>query len=91
MEREKIIKILKGEVSKNHIKRAYIFGSFARKRPRYNDIDLAIEPSKGFSLLDLSRMANVIEEKTGIHVDLVTLRSMHPELKKIIEKEMVAI
>jgi predicted nucleotidyltransferase len=90
MERNKIIKILREVVSKNHIRKAYLFGSFARDQ-KYNDIDIAIDPPRNFTLLDLARLANVIEEKTGIHADVVTTRSIHPKLKKVIKKEMIAI
>lgn len=91
MERKEIVQILKEIVSQNKIRKAYLFGSFARKHGRFNDIDLAIEPLGGFTLLDLARVANTIEERTGLHVDLVTLRSLNPRLKSIIKREMVAI
>lgn len=91
MKRKEIIKILKGIIRKNRIKKAYLFGSFARGQAKYNDIDIAIEPPKGFTLLDLARMANKIEEKVGVQVDLVTTRSMHPKLKIIVEKEMITL
>lgn len=91
MNREEIIKILKEVILRNKIKKAYLFGSFAREEGQYNDIDIAIEPPEHFSLLDLSRVANEIEEKIGLHVDLITVRSIHPKLKKAIEKEMVVV
>ena len=90
MEREEIIKNIKEIVSKNNIRKAYLFGSFARKE-KYNDIDIAIEPPKRFSLLDFSRVANLLEDRLGIHVDLISTRSIHPKLKSIIEKEMIAL
>lgn len=91
MKRKEIIKVIKRIICKKHIKKAYLFGSFARGQAKYNDIDIAIEPPKGFTLLDLARMANKIEEKVGIQVDLVTTRSMHPKLKIIVEKEMILL
>ncbi|MBI5227078.1 nucleotidyltransferase domain-containing protein [Candidatus Micrarchaeota archaeon] len=78
-------------MSKSHIKRAYLFGSFARGQKKYNDIDIAIDPPKGFTLLDLSRIANSIEDQTGRNIDLVTIRAMNPKIKNAIKKEMVAI
>jgi uncharacterized protein len=91
MKKAEIIKRLKVVIKKNNIRRAYLFGSFTRKRRKYNDIDIAIEAPEGFTLLDLSRVANRMEERTGIPVDVVTLRSMHPKIKKAIKKEMVAL
>jgi len=91
MDRDKIVKIIKAVISKNNIKKAYLFGSFAREEKKYHDVDIAIEPPIGFTLLDLSRVANMIEEQAGIQVDLVTLRSINPKIKGAIEKEMVAL
>jgi predicted nucleotidyltransferase len=90
MEREKIIKIIKSVISQNNIDKAYLFGSFARNE-KYNDIDIAFEKPEKFSLLDLSRVANILEEKLGIHVDMITVKSIHPKLRSIIESEMVEI
>ena len=90
MKRNDIIKIIKEVTSKNNIKRTYLFGSFARNE-RYNDIDIVIEKPKKFSLLDLSRLAIILEEKLGIHVDIITVKSIHPKLRSIIESEMVEI
>ena len=91
MEREKIIKILKDTIAENHISKAYLFGSFARKKGHYNDIDIAFDPPPGFTLLDLSRIANQMEKKTRISIDLITIRSIHPKLKNAIKKEMIAL
>jgi predicted nucleotidyltransferase len=91
MERNEIVKIIKRVISKNNIKKAYLFGSFAREEKKYHDVDIAIDPPRGFTLLDLSRVANMIEEQAGVHVDLVTLRSLNPKIKRSIENEMVAL
>jgi len=91
MERKEIIRVLKGIIRKNQIKKAYLFGSFARGQSKYNDLDIAIEPPKGFTLLDLARMANRIEEKIGMQVDLVTTRSMLPKIKDSIKKELITL
>ncbi len=90
MQKGKIVEILKRVTLRHGIKKAFLFGSFARGE-KYRDIDLAIEPPDGFTLLDLSRVANEINEKIGIEVDLITTRSIHPLLKKAIQRDMVAI
>ncbi len=90
MRRQEIIKVLRNALQSNGIKRAFLFGSFARGE-KYRDIDVAFDPPEGFSLLDLSRVANVITERTGLAIDLVTIRSLDPYLKKIIRREMVPL
>ena len=91
MKRIQIIEIIRKIVLKNGITKAYLFGSFARKESKYSDIDLIIEPPKGFSLLDLSRVANSLEDLVGKNFDIVTFKGMNPKLKKIIKNEMVAV
>ncbi len=90
MKRSKVIEILKNITTQNGIKKAFLFGSFARGE-KYNDIDLAIEPPKSFTLLDLSRVANEIKDELDIEVDLITTRSINPLLKKSIQRDMVPI
>ena len=85
---ERVKKILK----KYGIKKAGIFGSFARGEFRKeSDIDIVIEPPEGFSLLDLSRMGNEIEDEIGVRVDILTYRSIHPLLRDKILSEEVRI
>ncbi|MDP3741799.1 MAG: nucleotidyltransferase domain-containing protein [Candidatus Micrarchaeota archaeon] len=90
MERKKIIEFLKKVTIQNGIKKAFLFGSFARGE-KYHDIDIAIEPPEGFTLLDLSRIANEIKDKLGVEVDLITTRSIHPLLKESIQRDLVLI
>ncbi len=91
MRREKITGVLRQLLAESRIGKAYLFGSFARGEKKYRDIDIAFDPPPHFSLLDLSRLGIRIEEKIGKPVDLVTLRSMHPKIKSIVEREMVPI
>lgn len=90
MNRSKIIKTVKKITASNGIQKAFLFGSFARGE-KYHDIDIAIEPPKDFTLLDLSRVANQIKDKIGVEVDLITTRSINPLLKKSIQQELIAI
>ena len=85
----KIIKILK----KNNIKRAGIFGSYARGDFKKNsDIDILIMPQRSMSLLDLSGLKIELEEALGKKVDLVSYNYIHPYLKKeVSENEMKII
>ena len=84
----KIIEILK----KNNVKKAGIFGSYARGDFKKNsDIDILIEPQRNMSLLDLSGLKIELEEALGKKVDLVSYNYIHPSLKEKILKTEVRI
>lgn len=83
----KIIKILK----KYHIKKAGIFGSYARGEARKNsDIDIIVEPAEGMGF-GFVGMNLELEEKMGKKVHLVTYKFISPYIKKNILKEEVKI
>jgi hypothetical protein len=81
----KIIRILR----KNNIKKAGIFGSYARGESKKNsDIDILIEPPEGIGF----KFAGIeLEKKLGKKVDLVTYKYISPYIKKDILKEEVRI
>ncbi|CAB3290140.1 DNA polymerase beta domain protein region [Methanocaldococcus lauensis] len=84
----KIIPIL----LKHGVKRASIFGSYARGEQKdTSDVDILVEFGKGKSLLDLVRLKYELEEVLGKKVDLLTYNSIHPLLKDRILKEAVDI
>lgn len=83
----RIIKILK----ENKIKKAGIFGSYARGEARKDsDIDILVEPTKnmGFGFFGLQID---LEEKLKKKVDLVSYNGISPYLKDNILKEEVKI
>ncbi len=85
--KSKIIPLLK----KNKVKKAGIFGSYAKGEQKKNsDIDILIELPKGIGL-GFVRIALELEDKLGRKVDLVTYKSIHPLLKKRILDEEVRI
>ena len=91
MKRSAVLSELKGALRASGVKKAYIFGSFARKEKAYNDIDVAIVPPAGFSLLDMVGLEQAISKKVQKRVDLMTLRSISPYLMPYIKKDLVAI
>lgn len=91
MKREKIIEILKNTLQEYGIKKAYLFGSFARNEKKFNDIDVVIEPPNEFSLLDLAHVENELNDKTKKKFDLLTFRSISQYIKPYIEKDLVQI
>jgi uncharacterized protein len=83
----KIKKILK----KYNIKRAGLFGSYARgEQKKKSDIDLLIMPSKNMGL-EFVGLAQELEEKLDRKVDLLTYKSIHPLLKKRILNDEIQI
>jgi len=83
----KIIQVLK----KNNIKKAGIFGSYAKGVQRKNsDIDILIEPPKniGFGFVGIQFE---LENKLGKKVDLVTYKYISPYIKKQVLNEEVRI
>lgn len=83
----KIIRLLK----KNKIKRAGIFGSFARgEAKKGSDIDILIEPPKGlgfgFAGIEI-KLENILKRK----VDLLSYNGISPHLKDRILREEIRI
>lgn len=75
------------------VKRAALFGSFARgDASEESDIDLLIEfKGKKKSLLDLVGLKIQLEESTGRKVDLITYNSLHHSLRDLILSEQEII
>lgn len=72
----------------------YLFGSTARDEARPDsDIDVFIEydPAKKFSLLDLVGIKHALEDRLGIVVDVTTRDSLHPMLRKRIERSAIQV
>lgn len=86
--KKKIEKVLK----ENGIKKAGIFGSYARGSfNKKSDIDILIKPDKNMNLLDFIHLKNELENSTGKKIDLVTYKGIHPLIKKSVLKEEVVI
>lgn len=83
----KIIPLLK----KRNVRRAGIFGSYARgEQKKKSDVDIIIEPPKGMGL-EFVGLALDLEEKLGKKVDLVTYKNIHRLLRKKILNDEVRI
>ena len=83
----KIIQILK----KNNVKKAGIFGSYAKGEQRKNsDIDILIEPPKGIGF-GFAGIEIELETKLGKKIDLVTYKYISPYIKKKVLNEEVRI
>jgi predicted nucleotidyltransferase len=83
----KIIAVLK----KNNIKRAGIFGSYARGEQRKNsDIDIVIEPVSGMGF-KFAGIELELEKSLRKKVDLVSYNGLSPHLKNRILNQEVRI
>ena len=89
---EEIASLIKPILLSFEIKRASLFGSFAKGNDtETSDVDLLVEFSEGKSLFDLIRLEMKIEEVLNRKVDVITFNSIHPYLKESILSEQVVI
>lgn len=87
--KKKVVPILR----RHAIKRASIFGSFARGDAKAkSDVDFLIEyKTKDKSLFDLVNLKLELEETLGRKVDIITYNSIYWRLREQILKEQVVI
>lgn len=85
--KQKILPLLK----KNNIKKAGIFGSYARGEQKKNsDIDIIIEPPEQTSMAFIN-LAQTLEKTLGKKVDLITYKYINKHIKKYILNDEVKI
>ena len=86
--KQKVVKVLK----ENGVKRAGIFGSYARGEQKDNsDVDILAEFDKSLSLLDIIGIEIELKKNLKKKVDLVEYVSLHHLLKNKILNEEVRI
>jgi len=79
-------------LKRHEVAKAGIFGSFARGPVRSSsDLDLLVEFQGRKSLLDLVGLKLDLEDLLGRPVDVVTYRSVHKRLRKIILNQHIRI
>ena len=72
----------------------YLFGSTIRgEAARGSDLDLFVDydPEKKSSMVDLVNIKLLLEQQLGIEVDVTTRDSLHPMLRKEIERTAVRV
>lgn len=88
MSKKEIKELLVKELKKEGVIKASLFGSVARGEEDNNsDIDIIVQFEEGKSLLDLAGLKVKLEEIFNRKVDVITYNSIHPLLRKYIEKE----
>ena len=89
---KEITKVVVPLLKKNGVKRAGIFGSYARgEQTKDSDVDILVQWPKGksfFELVELERNLKITLQKK---VDLLTYDSINHLLKEMILKEEVKI
>ena len=86
--KEQITVILK----KFRINHASLFGSFSKGEQNINsDIDILIEPGDNFTLFDMLKLENELEELTKRKIDLVEFIALKASIKQEVMKTAIAI
>ncbi len=97
MSRDEIIAKLRASaaaIKAEGVTKLAIFGSRARgdERPD-SDLDVLIEvaPDSSFSLLNLSGVALIVEETTGLPAQVTMRRSMEPRMAERIADDVIEV
>jgi len=69
-----------------------IFGSYARgEEKESSDVDILVKFLDRATLFDFVGLADFLEEKLHVKVDIVSERAVRPELKEQIFQEVIAV
>ncbi|MDN5797134.1 MAG: nucleotidyltransferase family protein [Intrasporangium sp.] len=81
------------EVLRRHgVTNAQIFGSVARGDDHPgSDLDLLIELPRGTTLFDMAGIQAELEGVLGAEVDLGTIGSLKPRIRRRVERDLVAL
>ena len=86
--KQRILPILQ----KYNIKRAGLFGSYARGEMREDsEIDILVEVADDISLLDFVGIKLEIEDVLGRKIDLVEYNTIKPSIRERVIKEQVEV
>ena len=96
-EKEEILEILRKH--KDYLRKKFgvreigLFGSFAKgNQTEDSDIDILIEVERGrMSLISYMKLKFFLEDLLGRKVDLVTKKSLKPELKENVLKDIIYV
>ncbi len=67
-----------------------VFGSYSRGEQKGgSDLDLLVRFYEGATLFDFVDLADYLEDKLGLKVDVVSERAVRPEIKEEIYREVV--
>jgi len=89
-----ILDILRKELpflqSEYQVKRVGIFGSYARKTASSkSDIDILVDFTEPVGIITFMRLEELLEERLGCKVDLVTPNALKTHIRKKIIEDMI--
>ncbi len=89
----KILRHLENRISEDYKAEIVgLFGSYARgEQKKGSDIDILARFGEKATLFDFVGLADFLEEKLKVKVDLVSERAIRPELKGQILKEVIKV
>jgi predicted nucleotidyltransferase len=89
----KFLKNLEDEIKKEYKAEIIgIFGSYARGEQRKSsDVDILVRFFERATLFDFVGLANFLEEKLNMKVDIVSEKAIRPELREQILKQVVMV
>lgn len=89
---EQIFKKIKPVFKRHQVRKAAIFGSYARgEEKKRSDFDFLIEFKGKKSLFDLAALRLDLMDQLNKKVDLVTYRSINPRLRSHIMSDAIRI
>ena len=88
----KVKNLIRDVLKKHDVKKAGIFGSYARGEEKKNsDIDILVEIKEGLSLIDIINIKINLEEILNKKVDLVEYGTIKSIIRKQILEEEIKI
>lgn len=86
---QKITKVIKPVLKSHQVKKAAIFGSYARgEQKEKSDIDLLVEFRGNKSLFDMLELQFKLQDIVGRKVDILTFDSINPLIKPFIKDQI---
>jgi predicted nucleotidyltransferase len=87
------LKALKPELAARFkVQEIGLFGSFVRgEQNAESDIDLVVDLNNDADLFDLIRLGNFLEERLHRKVDVGTRRSLRPEIREQVMRELATV
>ncbi|NCN58619.1 hypothetical protein COW99_01735 [Candidatus Roizmanbacteria bacterium CG22_combo_CG10-13_8_21_14_all_38_20] len=88
MQRSDLYNNTKDIFSHYGVKKAAVFGSYARGDNRDDsDIDILVELGRSMGLIDYSGLRLDLQDRLGMKVDLVQYKTIKPSIKEYILKD----
>jgi len=89
---QRIRETIKSTLEKYNLKSVSIFGSYARGEENENsDLDILISLNDDLNLLEIIGMEQELEDILGMKVQIITDRSIKPQLKEYIYHDLIPV